>query len=144
MGGDEYIRLPELAMLGAFLGGPVYLGAVVLQGAYLIHRGVSWSRGPFRLVSAVAASAVAAYVLTFALWVAIPFEFMDWPGTRGDWPYMFLGVVFVPALLAAVVTFPLVTWGALRSRSAAQQIEVYPQPRTRERGARGEGGGGCG
>jgi hypothetical protein len=113
--GDHYITLAELAGVGAVLGAPVYVAALAAYVRYLRNRGVTWSsHRAFLPIGALLATG-AAYLLSFAIWVSVPYRLMDWPGSFGPYPFMFLGVVFVPALFAVGVIYPAATWGTLHA-----------------------------
>ncbi len=116
--------LPEFKILWVLLGCPVYLPAMVLQASYLRRRRISWSQRRTLLI--VVGTVASACVLGAALREGLPPELMGWRGNSGDWPYMFLGVFFIPALLATAAIFPAFTWAALRSTRPTTHLKDDP------------------
>lgn len=119
MGGHR-IYLSELALMGAVLGAPAYAAALGAQAVVLWRRGLGQAGCRRRLFGILVASAVCSYLLTFLVWIAVPPVLMDWPGSMGDSPFMFLGVFFVPALLAAGVACSAIGWSVMRTGEAQQ------------------------
>jgi hypothetical protein len=64
----------------------------------------------------IVASAFVTYVLTYAIWIGVPQRYLWWPGTRGYgfWPFMILGVAFVPSIIASILAVPTMTYFAAR------------------------------
>jgi len=117
MGGHR-IYLSELALMGAVLGAPAYTVALGAQTIVLWRRGFGQAGRRRRLFAILVASAVCSYLLTFLVWIAVPPVLMDWPGSMGHSPFMFLGVFFIPALLGAGVACSAIGWYAMRTRGS--------------------------
>jgi hypothetical protein len=120
MVGQERIYPVELLLLGLWLSGPALLLGLGAEAALLWRAGL---RGPGerrRLGMAVLLSGLLAYIVTVAVWILVPPQVMAWPGTFGDWPFMFLGVLFVPTLLALLIVCPAAGWWALQKRRSSR------------------------
>ena len=110
---EDRIFLSELALLGLWLASPALIVGLAMQGVILWHRGLGRPGLRLRLALVVFLSGLLSYVLTFVIWTGVPQRLMTWPGESGDWPFMFLGVFFVPAVLAVIVVCPIVSWYVL-------------------------------
>jgi len=116
---ENHIYLSELLLLGLWLGGPALVVGLVAQGLVLWRKGLGRQGRRSEIVAPVLSSGVLAYVLTFPLWIVIPPRLMAWPGSSGNWPFMFLGMLFVPTVLALIIVWPCTTLLALRYRRRA-------------------------
>ncbi len=114
--GEDRIFVPELAILGLWLGAPAFILGLTLQGRFLWRRGLGRSGQRGRLVLVLLASAVLSYFLTFVFWIGMPEPLRIWDGRFGDGAFMFLGVFLVPAVVALAVVCPGMSWLALRKR----------------------------
>ena len=117
--GDEQIYLSELLLLVIGLGGPAVAVGLAAQGLVLWRNGLGRQGKRTEIVGPVLASGVLSYVLTVPLWIVVPPKLMAWPGSFGQWPFMFLGLFFVPTVLALMIVWPCATWLALRDRRRA-------------------------
>jgi hypothetical protein len=125
----NYITLPELAFLGAVLGAPVYLLGLAVQVAVLRRLRIAGPRNRIRVASVGLISCLLAYLLTFVVWMSIPFPLLDWRPTFGSWPLMWLGLFFTPAVLAGVLVFPAIGWCTASMWRAAQQRDAPDEAR---------------
>ena len=116
---EQYIYPSELLLLGLWVSAPALLVGLGIMAVLMWRRGLSRGGGRRKLVGAVFFSGVLAYVLTFVVWIAVPPRFLDWPGTFGTMPFMFLGVFFVPTVLSLAVVCPAGAWWALRGRGSS-------------------------
>jgi hypothetical protein len=117
--GDEPIYLSELLLLVVWLGGPAFAVGLGAQVFVLWRNGLGRQGRRTEIAAPVLASGVFTYVLTLPLWILVPPRLMAWPGSFGHWPFMFLGVFFVPTVLALMIVWPCTTWLALRDRRRA-------------------------
>jgi len=74
--GQERIYPLELLLLGLWLSGPALLLGLGAEAALLWRAGLRGSGERRRLGMAVLLSGVFAYILTFALWILVPPQFM--------------------------------------------------------------------
>jgi hypothetical protein len=110
----HFITPLELGLLLVVLGAPVVLLATACQVFYLRSRGLGGRGHRLRFTLVVGFTVAATYVLTLVVWVVVPQNLLDWPGTVGTWPFMVAGLFFVPSMLAAAAVVPPVTWLARR------------------------------
>ena len=107
---EERIYPAELLLLGAFLAGPVLALAAASQAAFLSRHIFAGQK--VRLIAWVSATLLLVYLLTFVVWIGVPQKYLWWWGTKGPWPFMVFGVAFVPAVVAALVAVPGMSWAA--------------------------------
>jgi arginine exporter protein ArgO len=110
--GEEQIYPSELLLLGLWLGGPAFIAGLGAQAVFLWRKGLRRAA----LAAPIVASAILAYVLTYLLWFTLPRRLATLPAMSGDWPFMVLGIFFLPAVLAVIIVCPCATWLALRDR----------------------------
>jgi hypothetical protein len=113
---NDRILPGELILLGAYLGGPIILLAAVCQFVFMATHGLAQRGNRVRLVVWIVATGLITYVLTYVVWIGVPQRYLWWPGTKGYgfWPFMILGVAFVPSIIAAFLAVPAMTYFAAR------------------------------
>jgi hypothetical protein len=111
---DDRISISELLILGLWLGAPAFILGLAVEGIFLWRMGLGRPSRRLRLWITLLTSGVLSYLLTFALWVAIPQWLKGWPERFGDQAFMFVGVFLVPAVLALAIVCPPASWLALR------------------------------
>jgi hypothetical protein len=92
------------------------LFAAACQFVFLARLGLTQRGHRVQLANWILASAFIVYVLTYVVWIGVPQRYLWWPGTKGHgiWPFMVLGVAFVPSVIAAVLTVPVMSYFAAR------------------------------
>lgn len=112
---DDRITLPELMILGVYLGGPVIAVGLACQVAFLARMGLVGRGLRLKLGGWVITTALLIYALTYVVWIGVPQRYLWWPGTRpGFWPFMWLGIAFTPAVVASVLAVPPMTYTFVR------------------------------
>jgi len=102
-------------MLVVVFGGPAYIAASALQVIVLARAGLNRRGRRLHILIAVVVSLLVAFPLTFFVWWTmkfLPTSFFRFI-PRGEF-LPFGGMILVPALLAAAITYSLVGWFTLR------------------------------